>query len=145
QEPDPHDLLLRAIELAIWAPNHKHTDPWRLHILGPGSAAGLVRLNTDPVRQSKGEEAAQKKQDRWSRVPQWIVLTCDFSEDPVRAEEDYAACCCAAQNFALSLWSRGVGVKWSTGAVTRCDGFAQLSGFAPGSRRIVGLFACGYP
>lgn len=141
----PRDVVLWAIELASWAPNHKHTEPWRFHLLGPESAARLVEMNTQIVRRNKGDDVAEKKRDRWSRVPGWLVLSCDVSDDALRAEEDYAACCCAAQNLALALWSRGVGTKWSTGPVTRSDEFARLLGLEPGARRIVGLFSFGYP
>lgn len=141
----PHEVILQAIELACWAPNHKHTEPWRFHLLGPESSVQLVALNTQLVREKKGDEAAQKKQQRWSQVPGWLVITCVVSEDPLRSEEDYAACCCAAQNLALALWSHGIGVKWSTGDVTRSEGFARLLGLTPGTRKIVGLFAYGYP
>lgn len=141
----PREAIRRAVDLARWAPNHKHTEPWRFHLLGPETAAQIVRLNTDLVRRAKGDNAAMAKEQRWSAIPGWLALTCDASDDPIRAAEDYAACCCAAQNLALALWSEGIGVKWSTGAVTRTDEFARLLGFEPGERRIVGLFWYGYP
>ncbi len=141
----PREAILRAIDLARWAPNHKHTEPWRFHLLGAETAREIVRLNTELVRQKKGDTAADAKHQRWSAVPGWLALTCDVSDDPIRAEEDYAACCCAAQNLALALWAEGIGMKWSTGAVTRTDEFAQLLGLEQGERRIVGLFWYGYP
>jgi nitroreductase len=141
----PRESILRAIELARWAPNHKHTQPWRFHLLGPETAREIVRMNTEIVRAQKGDAAAEAKQQRWSAVPGWLAVTCDVSDDRIRAEEDYAACCCAVQNLALALWAEGVGVKWSTGEVTRMPEFARLLGFEPGERRIVGLFWYGYP
>ena len=56
-----------------------------------------------------------------------------------------AACCCAAQNLALALWTHGIGVKWSTGDVTRSDEFFRLLGLEPDERKVVGLFSYGYP
>ncbi|MCA9024802.1 MAG: nitroreductase [Planctomycetaceae bacterium] len=144
-ECPPRDVILRAIELARWAPNHKHTEPWRFHLLGDQTVREIARLNTELVREAKGDTAAAAKQQRWSSVPGWLVLTCEVTDDPIRSEEDYAACCCAAQNLALALWAEGIGMKWSTGAVTRTDEFARLLGLEPGERRIVGLFWYGYP
>ena len=144
-EPVPQETILQAIELACWAPNHKHTEPWRFHLLGPETCARLIELNTKLVRDSKGEAAAQAKQQRWSRIPGWLALTSAVSDDPLRSEEDYAACCCAAQNMMLSLWACGIGMKWGTGPVTRNPAFADLLGFEPGQRKVVGLFAYGYP
>ena len=145
EECPPKETILRAIELACWAPNHKHTEPWRFHLLGPAASARLVELNTELVRASKGPDAAAAKRKRWSRVPGWLALTSAVSDDPLRTEEDYAACCCAAQNLALYLWSCGVGMKWGTGPVTRCDEFPPLLGLRANERKIVGLFAYGYP
>ena len=33
------------------------------------------------------------------------------------AREDYAAVCCATQNICLSLYSEGIGTKWTTGGI----------------------------
>ncbi|MBX3436670.1 MAG: nitroreductase [Planctomycetaceae bacterium] len=144
-EVPPREAILRAIDLARWAPNHKHTEPWQFHLLGPETTDAIVRLNTELVRLAKGAAAAAAKHSRWSAIPGWMVLSCNVSEDPNRTEEDYAACCCAAQNLALALWAEGIGMKWSTGAVTNTAEFSRLLGFEPGVRRIVGLFWYGYP
>ena len=144
-ECPPRDLILQAIELARWAPNHKHTEPWRFHLLGPHASSRIVELNTRLVADEKGAEAAEAKQKRWSAVPGWLAVTCAVGGDPVRDEEDYAATCCAIQNLALYLWSAGVGTKWSTGAVTRHPEYPQLVGFDPETQRNVGLIWYGYP
>lgn len=144
-ERPPREAILAAIDLARWAPNHKHTEPWRFHLIGGETARKIVRLNTELVRQQKGDTAAEAKHKRWSAVPGWLAITCNVSDDPIRAEEDYAACCCAAQNLALALWSENIGLKWTTGPVTRLEEFSHLLGIDPGDRKIIGLFWYGYP
>jgi nitroreductase len=144
-DPPPEAAVLQAIELARWAPNHKHTEPWRFHLIGPETAKAIVALNARLVAEKKGEEAAAKKREKWSAVPGWLAVTCQRSDDSVRAREDYAACCCAIQNLSLFLWSEGIGVKWSTGDVTRHPEFAGLLGFDPAEHDFVGLLWYGYP
>ena len=144
-EAPPRDVVLRGIDLARWAPNHKHTEPWEFHLVGPQTARAIVDLNTRLVAAEKGDEAAQAKHRRWSAVPGWLVVTCLRSTDILRQEEDYAACCCAVQNLSLYLWSQGIGLKWSTGAVTRHPDFCRLIGVNPADRRVVGLFWYGVP
>jgi nitroreductase len=141
----PLATILQAIELARWAPNHKLTEPWRFHLLGPQSAHEIVMLNTRLVEQEKGPEAARKKYERWSAIPGWIAVGCLRSDDPIRDEENYAAVCCAIQNVSLYLWSVGIGVKWSTGPVTRHPEFYELLGIDPNVQRSVGLLWYGYP
>ncbi len=144
-ECPPQELILQAIELARWAPNHKHTEPWRFHLLGPQTVAAMIALNTQLVAGKDGPAAAESKRNKWAAVPGWMAVTCARSDDPVRQEEDYAACCCAIQNLMLFLWSEGVGAKWSTGGVTRHADFYRLIGVDPRERRAVGLVWYGYP
>ncbi|GIV58376.1 MAG: putative NAD(P)H nitroreductase YfhC [Rhodothermaceae bacterium] len=142
--PSP-EVIRRAVEAACWAPNHKLTQPWRFYLLGPDTAARVVALNTELVRARWGEAAARDKQARWEAIPGWLVVTCRRSDDPLRAREDYAACCCAVQNLMLVLWQEGVGAKWGTGAVTRDPRLLSLIGADPATEEVVGLFSYGYP
>ena len=52
------DALLRAVRAATYAPNHRRTEPWRFHLLGPGAARRVCELNAEIVTESKGAEAA---------------------------------------------------------------------------------------
>lgn len=144
-EVPPVELIQEAIGLARWAPNHHHTEPWHFYLLGPEAISTIVNLNARLVAEQKGAEAGEAKRQRWSTVPGWLVVTCDRSDDPVRQEEDYAACCCAMQNFSLALWAHGIGVKWTTGAVTRHHELFELLGANPDEERSVGIFWYGYP
>lgn len=141
----PKDLILRAIDLARWAPNHYLTEPWNFYLLSEKTKNKIVALNTELVRTAKGGDAAAAKQQRWSEIPGWMVVTCDRSEDPQRAREDYASCCCAIHSFSLFLWSEGVGVKWTTGDVTRDPRFYEYIWADPKLEEVVGLIWYGYP
>src|SRR6056300_451121 len=56
--------LERAITAAIYAPNHKRTEPWRFYLLGPKSIEKVCKLNAEIVASTKGEEAGAKKLKR---------------------------------------------------------------------------------
>jgi nitroreductase len=141
----PEEMIVKAIEAARWAPNHHRTEPWHFYLLGEKSRARIAELNAELVRDSKGERAAEIKLKRWNAMPGWLVLTCVHSDEPVRSREDYAACCCAAQNLMLYLWAEGVGVKWTTGRVTTLDDFYAAAGIAREREYVVGLFWYGWP
>ncbi|MBA3492797.1 MAG: nitroreductase [Gammaproteobacteria bacterium] len=145
RESPPREIILRAIDLARWAPNHRLTAPWRFYLLGPATADAICRLNAELTSQAKGAQAGQAKLRRWREIPGWLVLTCKNSDDPIRAREDYAACCCALQNMCLYLWSEGIGCKWNTGAVTRASGFFDLISVNPALETVVALVWFGYP
>jgi nitroreductase len=144
-ECPPREHLLSAIELAVWAPNHKKTEPWRFTLLGPVSVRAVIDLNAELVAVKKGPEEAEKKRKQWSAVPGWLLVTCRKCDEAFQHEEDYAACCCAVQNLMLSLWSRGIGTKWSTGNVTQHPRFAEICRFDFQQERVVGLIWYGYP
>ena len=141
---DWEEALVRAVEAATFAPNHKRTEPWRFHLLGPAAARRVCELNAELVAASKGEAAGAKKLERWLRMPGWLVVTCVGGgggaslDDPAgAAREDYAACCCAVQNLCLSLHADGLGTKWTTGAVNFDARFGAAAGL-PDDEYVVG-------
>src|SRR5690606_2080913 len=129
-EPDPPgtERLLEAIELARWAPNHRLTEPWRFYVLGSRTGAAIVDLAVDIETAAKGERAGEARRKRWGAIPAFFVVTCARSDDELLQREDYAACCCAVQNLMLYMWQCGLGVKWTTGAVTREPRFFEVVG-----------------
>lgn len=133
-----------ALDAARWAPNHRLTYPWRFYRLGTDTVARIVALNTEMTADRRGERAARLKEERWSAIPGWLVVTTQLSDDPVRQREDFAACCCAMQNMLLYLWSAGVATKWTTGDVTRDQRFYEIVGIPSGSELVVGLLWYGY-
>ncbi|KAL7540522.1 hypothetical protein ACHAXR_010187 [Thalassiosira sp. AJA248-18] len=144
----------RAIEAAIYAPNHKRSEPWRFYLLGPKSIEKVCQLNAELVAAKKGEVAGEKKLQRWLQMPGWLVVTCikngdgegDAMEDPMGlAREDYAACCCAVQNMCLSLNAQGLGTKWTTGPVNFDERFADAVGFEYDKEFTVGTIWFGTP
>jgi len=141
----PSEDILVAIEHATWAPNHRLTEPWKFYLIGEGTREKICRLNAELTREKRGDQAAGIKLKRWQEIPGWMVLTCNESGDELRAVEDYAACCCAAQNFMLVLWSKGIGSKWTTGAITRDQEFYRIMTIDPEQEKVVGLFWYGYP
>ena len=143
-EPD-NETICAAIEQAIWAPNHHLTQPWRFYLLGDKSKNQICLLNAELVHDKQGERAAEIKFKRWREVPGWLVLTCQKSDDEVTMRENYASCCCVAQNLMLILWDAGVGMKWTTGAVTRTRSFYDIIGVNRETEEVVGLFWYGFP
>lgn len=144
-EPVPRTLILEALEAGCWAPNHHLTEPWRFRLLGPQTRRAVIELNAERVSARQGRAAGADKRERWSAIPGWLVVSCERSEDALREREDYAACACALQNVALYLWSAGVGMKWTTGAVTRDPRFHDLIWLDPEAELVVGLVWYGYP
>ena len=139
------DRLLAAIEVARWAPNHRLTEPWRFYLLGSETKRAVVDLAVELEVAKKGERAGPVRRARLEAVPGMFALASARSDDALVDREDYAACCCAAQNLMLYLWRQGIGVKWTTGGITRQQRFYELLRMDPIKESIVGLFWYGVP
>lgn len=137
--------LKAAIELARWAPNHRLTEPWRFYLLGAATITKVTELAAELDAAAKGPAAGDARRKRLQGIPGMFVVTSRRSDDALLDREDYAACCCAVQNLMLYLWQRGVGVKWTTGAVTRHPKFYELLGSDPAREAVVGFFWYGRP
>jgi nitroreductase len=145
--PDPVavDTLLAAIEAARWAPNHRLTEPWRFYLLGPSTRSAVIDLAVALEVAAKGERAGPVRRARLEGVPGMFVLTSARSDDALVDRENFAACCCAAQNLMLYLWRQGIGTKWTTGTITRHERFCELVGIDAAREALVGLFWYGVP
>ena len=109
-------VLRRALECAIAAPNRSGTEPWRFIKLGKQTIAKLVELR-GKIEGSGGSFVS------WTRVPHWSVVTYPRKkpnsgpDGNMQQREDFKSVCCAVQNFMLSMWSEGIGTKWTDGPI----------------------------
>jgi len=145
QTPVPDALIREAIEVATWAPNHHVTEPWHFYLLGPETIGQCLNLCRDIVTAKKDAKTGEFKAKSWSEKPGWLVVSCRKSDDELRQQEDYAACCAATQNLLLYLWKAGVGSKWTTGDITRDARFFEIIGLNGADEFVVGLVWLGYP
>lgn len=136
----PPQEIAELIEAARWAPNHKHTEPWRFHVVAGEARAQLAAAIVDG-----GGEFAKDPRGKLLRSPQFIAVTQQaVLDDPVRDQEDYAAVCCAVQNMMLAATARGLATKWSTGALAENGAAKRWLGIGE-QDRIVAYLYVGYP
>ncbi len=139
------EILLKSIDVARWAPNHKLTEPWRFYLIGDETKEAIAHLNARIVEDRKGPEVAKAKLAQWLAVPYMVVATYKKAGDPLREKEDYASTCCAIHNMSLYLWSKGIGMKWSTSKSTQLPEFYDLLAIDAEREEVAGLLWCGYP
>ena len=119
------------------------TEPWRFIHLGDETISKIAALNAAEIAK-KDPIKGEKKKARWEAIPGWCVVTAAKSDGGLQEREDFAATCCAIQNFMLSLWAEGVGTKWTTGPITRTVEFAELCGVDPGTEEVAGCIWYGF-
>lgn len=141
--PVERGLIEELIEAAVWAPNHKHTEPWRFHVVA-GRARDDLADSVLAELAAAGAGPAKDPRAKLRRAPLFIAVTqTALPDDPVRDLEDYAACCCAVQNLLLAAHARGLASKWSTGALAESPAAKRWLGIAE-QDRIVGYIYLGY-
>lgn len=143
-------VVLELVDLALCAPNHRLTAPWRFTVLR-GTArerlgmrwAELVAgdpLPTDVERDSYLAKEARKP----TRAPVILVTSTRTDDDPVVASEDFAATAAATQNILLAAHARGLGAVWRTGPMAYRGEMKAFLGLAA-SDRIVAFVYLGAP
>lgn len=149
QTPVDDDVLRRAVACAIAAPNRSMSEPWRFIQVGPETVKKFAELN---VKMSMGMETTaeggcQEKTPLldWTTIPGWCVVTTKVTpEDPDAERDDFQSTSCAVQNFMLSMWSEGIGTKWTSGPVQKTQEFADLCGVDTTKERVDGCIWYGF-
>lgn len=143
--PVPATTVRELLELAIWAPNHKRTEPWRFAVARGPRLADLAQASA-AVMAPLGEKAAGKiEKTRTMLQGAGAVIAVSYVRspgDPERDREDYAAVACAIQNVMLGVVARGLVSYWTTsGALIGpgLHGFWQL----PAGEDLVGAIVIG--
>ncbi len=145
ERPVDDGLLARLCELAMWAPNHKRTWPWRFAALRGDARARLGAVLAEALV-AEGAEAAKvdKARVKYLRAPVVLAVSAAADDDAERHAENRDAVAAGVQNLLLGATAAGLASYWGTGAVTGLDGVKRLCGFAP-TDTIVALIYLGWP
>ena len=152
-EPEPvsRETIEPLLDAAVWAPNHKMTEPWRFYVLGPETKRAFAelrrRLRAEKLPDPDAPEvkkALEKAYRDAADAPALIVVSCAESDDPVRRDEDYAATAMAVQNLLLAAAAAGLGTYLRTGDILERPELRALLG-APDEHRLFGVVYLGAP
>ena len=121
-EPIQREAVERMVEAAVWAPNHRLTEPWRFSVLEKGSegrrkVADLA--NQFSLQQNNNPTRAEAMRREVLEPPVVIYVYCVPGPNEEVTRENYAAVCCAAHNISLAGVAEGLAVTWETGGPTR--------------------------
>ena len=143
----PREALQRMLDAAIWAPNHRLTNPWRFFVLakGGGKRAEVAQLAYDNIyRRSGNHDNAAGSRQRVLDAPALIYAYSIPGDTAELTQENYAAACCAVQNLLLAAVAEGLAGDWSTGNTTKHPDLAAALG-AESDWTMVGALFIGQP
>ncbi|MEO0336381.1 MAG: nitroreductase [Pseudomonadota bacterium] len=145
-EPVPPGLIEDALNLALWAPNHKLTFPWLFYLIGEQTKVKLVDLALELKSQSPkpvSDVLLQALKVKLSAIPSLVAVGCKRVDDEFQQREDYATVSCGIQNASLYLHEQGYASKWSTGGFTRNKKTYEILGIDESEVDIVGFLFVG--
>ena len=95
----PRSVVAALLDLAVYAPNHHRTEPWRFVVVGAEAIDRLVEATGDL---------------KLRRSPTAIVVAQVVAADAAVAREDHAACAAAIQTLMLAARARDLASYWRT-------------------------------
>ena len=136
-EPISDKTLERLFSAAIWAPNHRMTEPTRFFAIRRDSPMrqkiaqvawqttydGVA--NPNPAQKQRSADASR---DRVLNAPTMVYVYSLTGDNEEVTQENYATSCCAVQNMALAAVSEGLYMDWSTGGLSKLPELAQTLG-----------------
>ena len=142
----PVELVGQLCELAMWAPNHKRTWPWRFALFtGTGRARLGEAFVADMIAADFGDSAKRAKTlTKYLRTPAVLVVgAAPQVRDGLRADDRYAVAA-GIQNILLGATAVGLASYWSTPPMSEPSTTLELCQFDP-STHLIGVVYLGWP
>lgn len=141
------EIVRKALELSLWAPNHKLTFPCRYYWVGEQARARLADLSADMKAAKKALSETEKNAAREiiTNPSHLIVLGLRRDPDANRMHEDYATLACGVQITSLYLWEQGISSKWTTGGFSTNSRTYEILGLSAEEVQLEGALFIGVP
>lgn len=94
--PVAEEDVIEWLNTAIYAPNHRMTQPWEVIVVGPET-------------RSKLNHPAD-----FGHAPLVMAIVWKAPENAIERDENLISTAAMMQNFCLLAWAHGVGVRWTS-------------------------------
>jgi len=142
----PPEMIDRLCDLARWAPNHKHTFPYRF-----ASFTGDARLQLgdafadDMDDRDFGDDVKRAKtRTKYGRTPNVLAVASAPDDRPTIDQENRYAVAAGLHMVMLGATAEGIATYWSTPPLDDSPRALELCKFEPHDR-FVGIVYVGYP
>jgi nitroreductase len=134
ERPVPRDVVATLCELAMWAPNHKRTWPWRFALVEGDGRARLGATIADAMEvHGDAPEKVTKTRGKYLRTPATLVVGSAPGDTPDRTAENRDATAAGIENLMLAATARGIATYWGSCPKGANDVVAALCGFEAGT------------
>ncbi|MBS1738395.1 MAG: nitroreductase [Bacteroidetes bacterium] len=145
----PDEIIVQILQNANYAPNHKHTEPWRFTIFAGDGLAHFAKLQSTVYKDYAGEkfkELSYRKLQDFPLMASHIIAIGMKRDVELRLPEieEIEATACAVQNMFLTTTAYGLASYWTTGGITYIPEAKAHFGLEAGDK-LLGFFYIGYP
>jgi nitroreductase len=146
-EPPSREEIEELLDLAVRAPTHGMTEPWRFYVLSGAARDRLANAIAAANVDAGMDEAAALEDGRKKvgRAPVIVVFTCVPGDGPkVVEQEEIASVAMAMQNFLIGAHAKGIGAMPRTGPAAYHPAICSELGLAE-NESVLGFVYVGYP
>jgi nitroreductase len=147
-EAPSREEIEALLDLAVRAPNHHRTEPWRFYVLQGAERDRLAQAIADELTENKGTDpsaAFEEGRSKAERAPVIVVFTVLPSDEPkVVEQEEIASVAMAIENFLIGAHAAGLGAMLRTGAAAYHPSIRTHIGLGP-AEKVVGIVYVGPP
>lgn len=144
-------IIEEMLENANWAPNHKHTEPWRFTVFTGEGLKKLAEFQSSLYKKVATEagDFQEKKFNTLANKPlkaSHIIAVGMKRTTRVQLPEieEIEAVACAVQNMYLTAAAYGLGSYWGSGGITYMEGAKSFFGLEDNDK-LLGFFFVGKP
>jgi len=137
--------LEKLCELAMWAPNHKMTFPWKFAAITDNARERLSNCVADAMaREGDKPERVAKARTKFQRAPAILIVGSESGDTQLRTEENRDAVSAGIQNILLGATTLGLASFWSSCPRGANDDVAEFCKFPKGTH-ITAMIYLGHP
>jgi len=150
ERPVPREVIEDLIELAVTAPNHYRTNPWRFVVLSGKARERLGHLVAGEVGKQPDvkDSFVERNRVQFLRAPSVIAIASAGDPDPIKDFENKHAVAAGLQNILIGATAAGLASAWKSGAAMVDPSVSAAAkdelGLDPADE-IVGFVYLGYP
>lgn len=150
ERPVPREVIDELVDLAVSAPNHYRTNPWRFVVLTGSARSRLGEIVAREVaKQPEVKEAfVERQRAQFLRAPTVLIVVSAGDADPIKHFENKHAVAAGLQNVLVGATAAGLASAWKSGPAMVDPVVSAVVkeelGLAP-TDEIVGVVYLGYP
>jgi nitroreductase len=117
ERPVRREMVEELVHLAVLAPNHYRTNPWRFVVVSGPARERLGDLVAREVAKQPDvkDSYIERQRGQFLRAPTVLIIASAGNEDPIKQFENKYAVAAGIQNILIGASAAGLASAWKSG------------------------------